>query len=204
MKTRRVWQRRGFAPLLVAVLTAGSCAPEPAPEAEGIAPVEVRLTTLDGRSWRPFETPDDAVRVFVFVRSDCPISNRYAPELARIADERAESVPFYLVYPDPVETPASIAAHQEDFGFVGEALRDPRHELVRLAGARITPEVAVFHGPELAYAGRIDDRYVDFGRTRPAPTRHDLEEALRAVQEGRAVEPSRTQAVGCFIDDLAP
>ena len=42
------------------------------------------------------------VQVFIFLRTDCPISNRYAPELTRIAKEfQGRHVAFYLVYPDP-------------------------------------------------------------------------------------------------------
>jgi hypothetical protein len=40
--------------------------------------------------------------VLVFVRTDCPISNRYAPELRRLQDRFApRGMAFWLVYPDP-------------------------------------------------------------------------------------------------------
>ena len=43
--------------------------------------------TLDlaGNTRDPFAQPARA-RIFVFIRSDCPVSNRYAPELRHIAD----------------------------------------------------------------------------------------------------------------------
>ena len=67
----------------------------------------------------------------------------------------------------------------------------------------MTPEAAVFvpaaTGPRLAYRGRIDDRYVDFGRMRAQPTVHDLEDALAAILSGQAVPHETTPAVGCFI-----
>ena len=76
--------------------------------------------------------------------------------------------------------------------------------LVRRAGATITPEAAVFGAaPEPLYLGRIDDRYVDFGKARPEATRHDLEQALDAVLDGRPVPEPRTEAIGCFIADLS-
>ena len=65
-----------------------------------------------------------------------------------------------------------------------------------------TPEAAVFADGELVYRGRIDDRFVDFGKTRAAATTHDLAFALQAILDGRPVPESRTRAVGCFIPEL--
>jgi hypothetical protein len=82
-------------------------------------------------------------------------------------------------------------------------LRDPDHDLVRLAGATITPEAAVFvQGREMVYRGRIDDRYVDFGMTRTKATTHDLRNTLDAVLAGKPVPAARTRAIGCYIADL--
>jgi len=145
--------------------------------------------------------------VLVFVRTDCPIANRYAPELRRLQDQFVRGgVAFWLVYPDPAETPEAIRRHQRDFGLGFRALRDPQHELVKAAQATVTPEAAVFvagaEGPQLVYRGRIDDRYVDFGRSRPAPTTRDLRDVLRSLAAGSAVAPRTTRAVGCFIPPL--
>jgi hypothetical protein len=115
-------------------------------------------------------------------------------------------VAFRLVYVDPAETPASIREHVRAFGLGAEALRDPRHELVRLVGATVTPEAAVFvadpAGPRLVYRGRIDDRTVDFGRARPQPRTHDLADVLETLTEGHALALRTTTAVGCFIPEL--
>ena len=81
--------------------------------------------------------------------------------------------------------------------------RDRDHALVKTAGATITPEAAVFDARQrLVYRGRIDDRFVELGRERPAATQHDLRNALTAALAGKPVSPSHTQAVGCFIADM--
>src|SRR5208283_4604197 len=102
------------------------------------------------------------VQVFVFVRTDCPITNRYAPELRRIANEfQGRHVAFYLVYPDPNENKRAIENHMAEFGFPGTPLRDPDHELEKRAHATTTPEAAVFDATgHLKYHGRIDDRWI--------------------------------------------
>lgn len=145
----------------------------------------------------------DKPTVLVFVRSDCPISNRYAPELERLYREYSPPASFYLVYPDRSETKAAIEKHRTDYGYTFGALRDPDGSLVKLSKVRVTPEAAVFAaGGELLYHGRIDDRYVDFGKSRPQPTTHDLEEALQAVLAGKPVKVASTRAIGCFIADV--
>jgi hypothetical protein len=83
------------------------------------------------------------------------------------------------------------------------ALRDPALALVKFAGATITPEAAVYANGRIVYRGRIDDRYVDLGVERPKASTHDLEEAIAAVVAGKPVRHATTQAVGCYIVDLA-
>ena len=168
---------------------------------------EVRLQTLDGASIDALAAPAGAKAiVFLFTSTDCPISNRYAPEVRRIVSTFTDrGVVFRLVYPDPAEQAAAIRAHMAAFGYEGslQALRDPKLALVKYVHATVTPEAAVVVDGRVAYRGRIDDRYVDLGLERPAPTTHDLADALTAVLGGRPVAHPATQAVGCFIADFA-
>ena len=144
--------------------------------------------------------------VFIFTSTDCPISNRYAPEVRRIADAFGpKGVVFRLVYPSPSENAPAIREHMAAYSLagIGEALRDPKLALVKFAGVDVTPEAAVVVGGRVVYRGRIDDRYVDLGRERPAATQRDLFDALRAILAGKPVAHATTKAVGCFISDFA-
>ncbi len=146
---------------------------------------------------------DSKPAVLVFVRTDCPISNRYAPELNRLYREYAGHADFYLVYADPSETTASIRKHMSEYGYQFHPLRDPGFRLARRAKASVTPEAALFSpNGELLYHGRIDDRYVDFGKSLPEPTRHDLEEALQSTLAGKPIKETSTRAIGCFLADI--
>jgi hypothetical protein len=143
--------------------------------------------------------------VFLFTSTDCPISNRYAPEVRRIAEAFGpKGVVFRLVYPSPSEDANAIREHMAAYGYAGafEAFRDPTLALVKFAKATLTPEVAVVVGGRVAYRGRIDDRFVDLGRERPAPTERDLFDALTAIVAGKPAPHATKQAVGCFISDL--
>ncbi len=166
------------------------------PGAEGVL-------DLAGRASDPFAR-EARVRVFVFVRADCPITNRYATELDRIAHVFAiEEVQFWLVYPDPQTTVQQIRNHMAQYGFPGQPLRDPQHELVKRAHAVTAPEAAVFDvAGKLVYHGRIDDLWVDAGRARPMAHTHDLEDAIENTLTGRAVAQPETRAVGCSLADV--
>lgn len=161
------------------------------------------LATSDGRTIDPFDHVS-AATVFIFTRSDCPVSNRYAPEVRRLHQTFApRNVSFWLVYPDPDVSESAVREHLAAYEYPCGGLRDPRHELVRRCAAQMTPEAAVFvRDGSMVYRGRIDDRQVALGVARATATVHDLEDVLAAVVEGRAIEPRTTQAVGCFIADL--
>ena len=152
----------------------------------------------------PFLDSRSKATVLIFVRTDCPISNRYAPEMERLFKKyAAKKIAFWLVYPDASTTAKSIREHVSEFRLTMPVLIDARHDLVKKSGVTVTPEVAVFlaDGHEV-YRGRIDDRYVDFGKERAAPTTRDLQEALDALVAGKMVANATTTAVGCYISDL--
>jgi len=150
------------------------------------------------------KTQESKLFVCLFTRTDCPVSNSYAPEVRRIYEKfSTRGVSFYLVYPDPDESAQVIDKHLKEYSYPFAGLRDPKHELVKLAGAKITPEAAVFDGSgKLLYRGRIDDRYVDFGKARVAATVKDLENALEAILDGKPAPAAGGPAIGCFIADV--
>jgi thiol-disulfide isomerase/thioredoxin len=158
---------------------------------------------LEGHAVNPLTADSSKVVVLVFLRRDCPVSSRYAPVIQQISQRYADRARFWLVYPDKSESPQTIRKYLADYGYRLPALRDPEHSLVRLSSVQITPEVAVFdRGGRLIYDGRIDDWYADLSRARPAPTTHELEDAIRAAAAGKATAKSEIRGVGCYISDL--
>jgi hypothetical protein len=168
------------------------------------APTVESVTDLTGAAVNPLDGSEDAPRVLVFARTDCPISNRYAPEVQRLYERfTKDGVRFWLVYVDPEQPVDEVRKHLDEYSYTLPALRDPAHELVALTGVKVTPEAAVFDGDgKLVYRGRIDNRYVAFGKARQEATVHDLRQALEAVLDGRPVAEATTQGVGCYIEDL--
>ena len=157
---------------------------------------------LDGTPADPFLENAGKPVVLLFVRTDCPISNRYAPLLQRLSSQYAARVAFLLVYPGKTTSAEKIRQHESDYGYKLPALRDPQHALVLEAQVQVTPEAAVFDAHHrLVYHGRIDNLYEDVGRARPDATTHELDDAIQAALNGKAA-PQNTPAVGCYIADL--
>jgi hypothetical protein len=159
---------------------------------------------LDGRPFDPFAAREGDVVVLVFVGIDCPISNRYAPEVRRLCEHFASrAVSFWVVQPDPDVSGQEVRRHLKEFNYPCDALRDPLHVLVQKAQATRVPECAVFDfGGKLVYHGRINNRYADYGRARQEATEHDLRDAIEAVLDGRKPARASVPAVGCHIPDL--
>ncbi|MBZ5652865.1 MAG: redoxin domain-containing protein [Acidobacteriia bacterium] len=158
---------------------------------------------LTGKTVDPFRDASGKVVVLVFLRTDCPISNRYAPTIQELSARYSRQAAFWLVYPDKKISAAVIRKYLQDYGYKLPALRDPQRVLVAQGRVQVTPEVAVFDTRgRLAYHGRIDNWYEDFGRSRSAPTTHDLDDAIRATLSGKPPAAAVTDAVGCYISDL--
>ncbi len=136
---------------LMALLLASSL---PAQTPAAAAPV--RVHDLTGREIDPLDLPEARAIVIIFTRTDCPIANRYAPEVQRL--HRAfgpQGVAFWLVYLDAGEPVPVIRTHMRDYGYDIPGLRDPGHVLVSLTGARVTPEAAVFSGGRIGVTAAV-------------------------------------------------
>jgi len=170
--------------------------------AQGVYSVDDRARALS-----MIAPADTSAVVLLFLATDCPISNRYQPEIARLdAEFHGKHVKFWNVYPNPGETAAGVEAHQKEFHQTVPALLDPKHLLVAFAGAGVTPEAAVFvpspGGLHEVFRGRIDDRYASLGRQRPQASHHELADAINEILAGVPVRFAGGKAVGCAIMPL--
>jgi hypothetical protein len=166
--------------------------------------LELGATNLDGEKKQPFADPNARAFVFVFVRTDCPIANAYAPELQRLHERfAARDTAFWLVYIDRDETASALRDHLHRFRLRIPALHDTTHSLVQFCAPQRTPEAVVFSRDfRKVYSGRIDDRFTAYGKQKERATKHDLADAIEATLDNRRVAESRVPAVGCPIVDL--
>ncbi len=163
----------------------------------------IELQDLNGAKVRPFDLPKTGAWAFIFIAHDCPISNVYVPEMNRICSEYSKrGAAVFVVYTETDLSLENARRHAKEYGILCRGLMDSSRRLVKLAGATVTPEAAVFDASgRLAYRGRIDDLYLDFGKPRFKATHHDLRSALDAVLNRKPVRVARAKAIGCFIPE---
>jgi len=167
----------------------------------GAEPLAFHLSDARGGVHTEAEVRSAKATVLFFLGTECPLSNRYIPEINRISREySAKGFVFFAVNADPSESAEVIRAHDEAYALEIPTLRDPEHVLVRQAGAIVTPEVAVVTSDGgVRYVGRIDDRAVDFGKVRLTPKRADLRLALEELLGGKPVSLPVARSIGCAI-----
>jgi cytochrome oxidase Cu insertion factor (SCO1/SenC/PrrC family) len=168
------------------------------------ANLPIHLLDLDGNHFDLWQQSKNRITVVIFTRTDCPVSNRAAPEICRLYEMyHLREVNFYLIYVDPREKPDDIRRHLHDFTYPCPALRDPEHSLVAYCKATTTPEAVVFNKDrEITYQGRINNQYVELGTSRAEPTTNDLANAIESTVLGQSVATPRTRPIGCSIADL--
>lgn len=164
---------------------------------------------LNGRPVSQLAPPGARAVVLFFAASDCPISNRYVPEIQRLTKQfEPLGVRVWFVYPNPGDDAEVIRAHDLEFSITANTALDTGQNLMQMAHVTVTPEAAVFVPQDgklrQVYRGRIDDRYLALGTERPQATRHDLEEAIRAVLAGKPVPQPGGPPIGCSIVTLHP
>jgi peroxiredoxin len=139
--------------------------------------------------------------VLYFVTIDCPVGNSYVPEMNRIHEAyAARGVAFYAVQADPTVREPEVVKYAKDYGYRFPLLLDPAQTLVRHAGATITPQAAILK-PDgaLLYLGPIDNRFVDFGKSRPQATESYLRSGLDEVLAGKPIAVASRHSIGCSI-----
>lgn len=151
----------------------------------------------------PAKATLERAKVELFLATDCPISNVYAPEIKRIiAKYSPEHVAFTVVYSDPTVTVAAVKKHRKDYGYTCPYVIDRSLKTAHQCGATVTPEAVVLTpNGKVIYRGRIDNLYASLGVQREQATVHDLRNVLDTVISRKPHPLKTTIAIGCYIPD---
>jgi peroxiredoxin len=186
---------------LLAVPAAALFRAEPKPAATPARKVgDFRLPDTAGKVWSLSDLKDRKAVVVVFLGTECPVNNAYAPRLAELHKELApKGVAFLAINANCQDTAARIAAHARRFAIPFPVLKDTANVVADRFGARRTPEAFVL-APDgtVLYQGRIDDQF-GVGFNRKAPTRRDLAAAVEEALAGKPVSVPVTEPAGCLI-----
>lgn len=152
--------------------------------------------------FRQQSVPSPQARVTLFLSTECPISQQYAPRLRELHKEfSGKGVEFTAYFPLRTDNKRMLTRFQRDYPLPFVRQSDVEHQQVRRFRATTIPEVVVQDATgTVVYQGAIDDWFYSLGKHRPEPTQHYLHDALASVLAGQFVTPPRTEAVGCFIE----
>jgi peroxiredoxin len=170
-------------------------------EIGALAPVSSQMLGVDGRTHTLDEFGDAKALVVVFIGNGCPTVRAYEDRLKdlheKYADEGVQVVAVNSNNPhlSPFDTHAEMVSRAEEAGLPFSYLKDEDGSLARAFGAVSTPHAFVFDGDRrLRYQGRIDD-----ARIPESVTKRDLDEAIRALLDGRRPPVEATDPFGCSI-----
>jgi len=144
---------------------------------------------------------ENKVVVLACFGSSCPLSNKFAPELARLEKEyAARKVAFVFVSPVAGEQAGEVRKFATAHGLTSPVAPAMSGELMSALQPKTTTEVFVVDAARtLVYRGAVNDQY-GLGYSKDAPTKNYLREALDAVLQGGAPTIAATTAPGCALD----
>jgi peroxiredoxin len=190
---------------LCALLTLGALGLKQAAADEASAKVGSRvgdfsLPDTTGKTVSLDDLKDKKAVVVIFVGTECPINNAYLVPLGKMYKEYASrGVEFLAINSNSQDTAERVAEHARDNAVPFPVLKDTASKVADQFGAQRTPEAFVLDSEHcIRYRGRIDDQ-IGIGYKRPAPTTHEMVDAIDAVLAGKAVATPVTTAVGCII-----
>ncbi len=165
----------------------------------------VPLFDLQGTIHELGQNDHRAVRAFVFLSTECPVSNSYLQTLSKLKSNLdTEKVELFGVVTDSTVTRAEAAKHFQEFKLAIPVLFDPAGHLAAMLKPTHVPEAFVLDASDtLVYRGAIDDTWGSVGRRRARASQHYLSDAITAIVTGMPVPLARTKPVGCLFESFS-
>jgi peroxiredoxin len=163
---------------------------------------DFRLPSVDGKTFGRDDFREARALVVMFLCNHCPyvqaVEDRiiqlhvdYAPRGVQIVGICSNDPTDY-----PDDRPERLLSRWREKRYGFPYLIDTSQNVARAFHAVCTPDIFVFDGDRrLAYHGQIDDNWKEAAKVQ----RHDIREALDALQTGRAPAREQTPSIGCSI-----
>lgn len=148
------------------------------------------------------EIEKNQLSVLLFLSPECPLCQNYAPTIGKIRQSfSGREVDFFGIVSGDFYSRESILKYKLKYDIDMPILLDPEIKLADQMNAEITPEAVVLNAQgNIIYSGAIDNWAISLGQKRLEATAHYLSDALNNYLKGNEIEPSKTKAVGCFIE----
>ena len=163
---------------------------------------DFRLQNIDG-TFKSLDSYEDAKGfVVVFTCNHCPFAVMYEDRLIDLHNTYApKGYPVIAINPNnpeavPEDGFAEMKVRSEEKSFPFDYLFDADQTIYPEYGAKRTPHVFLLDKDRVVqYIGAIDDN----ARDASAVSEKYLENAIKALEEGRKPNPDKTKAIGCSI-----
>lgn len=143
-----------------------------------------------------------AATVVTFLGPECPLSENYTKTLNNLQKQfEPNKVRFVDVFSGTYYSEHAIDSFITLFDVQQPKYLDKDQTLTKKLQATITPECFIFDSNgKVVYSGAIDNWAVDLGQKRQVITEFYARDVLQALIEKKSIPYSKTQAVGCFIE----
>lgn len=162
---------------------------------------DLSFTTVDGQKGRLSDYRKSSALVIAFTGVGCPLTKKFAPELATIeAGVAKKGVSFIFVNPTESDDPREQLSAARAHGFSGPMIHDTKGAFGRALGALTATDVFVLDRTRtLVYRGAVSDQY-GIGYAKDSPSVNYLKDAIAALLQSRQPDVTATWAPGCALD----
>lgn len=166
-----------------------------------VSTTEYGLTEMDGKPITP--KPGTKATVFIMMSPECPLCQSYSLTLNNLNKKyEPQGVAFYGIVPGTLFTSSEVKAFMQTYSISFPMYFDLKKQFTAQMKATKTPEVFVLDNKNtLRYRGRIDNWAYELGKKRKVITEHELQDALEAIISNQPIRVTKTEPIGCYIED---
>lgn len=141
-----------------------------------------------------------SVYVYIAFSEVCPLCIELVPTLNEIIEKNNLWCEFTLVLPNNNLSQKKLSTLLKSFKKQPNLVYDSTKTASKRFRFTVTPEVIIENDQnEILYSGAIDDRFIDFGKTKKHSIVPYLSNVLEEIFEGKKPQIVSTQALGCYI-----
>jgi len=188
-----------FAALLAAPLAAQDAEASKVGPAARIGEPAPEFTLLDCNGKKhSLSDYKDKIVVLEWLNQQCPWSVKAVPVMKELRRKYAQDPVVWLgIESTHFRKPEENIQYAKDQELSFPILMDNDGRVGRLYGAKTTPHLYVINKGKLVYMGALHNNQQ--GDLKESETRHYVDEALRAVLDGKEVPVAETKAWGCSV-----
>jgi peroxiredoxin len=168
--------------------------------------MDFNLKNVDGQMVSLAGNQEAKGYILIFTCNTCPYSVAYEDRIIELHNKYApKGFPVVAVQPNntqksPGDSFDKMKKRAKDKGFTFPYLMDQTQEVTRTYGATNTPHVYLLNRSSkdsfvIEYIGAIDNN----SRNAAAADKHYVQDAVDNLLNGKAVQTTKTKAIGCTI-----